>query len=72
MNERRNMDKKIFDQTTAPALKFRNGKLRVMHITDTHLGKDNMDMSVCLIEQALDREMPDIVVVTGDTISSDC
>ena len=66
------MDKTIFENTTARALKFRNGKLRIMHITDTHLGKDNMDMSVCLIEQGLDREKPDIAIVTGDTISSDC
>ena len=66
------MDKTIFDKTTAEALSFRNGRLRVIHITDTHLGQDNMPMSMSLIAQALDREKPDIAIVTGDTISSDC
>ena len=66
------MDKSIFDATTSKPLRFNNGKLRIMHITDTHLGKDNTKFSLKLMEHALDREKPDAVVVTGDTISSDC
>lgn len=66
------MDKLIFDKTTASSLKFKNGKLRIIHITDTHIGADNEEMTLCLIAQALDREYPDVAVVTGDTISSDC
>ena len=66
------MDKSIFDATTSKPLRFNNGKLRIMHITDTHLGKDNSKYSLRLMELALDREKPDAVVVTGDTISSDC
>lgn len=66
------MNKEIFDKTSSSPLRFNNGKLRVMHVTDTHLGVDNQEMSMWLIENALDREKPDVVVVTGDTISSDC
>lgn len=65
------MDKTIFDNTTAKPVRFNNGKLRILHITDTHLGADNIDMTLCLIEQALDRENPDIVVMTGDNVSAD-
>lgn len=65
------MDKTIFDKTTAKPVSFNNGRLRILHITDTHLGKDNAEMSLCLIEQALDREKPDIVVMTGDNVSAD-
>lgn len=65
------MDKTIFNKTTAEALAFKNGKLRIIHITDTHIGADNEEMTLCLIAQALDREHPDVAVVTGDTISSD-
>lgn len=66
------MDKDIFSKTTAKPLRFSDGKLRILHITDTHLGNDNTDMSLCLMEQALDRENPDVVVVTGDNVSTDC
>ncbi len=54
---------------TTQALKFnQNGKFRIMHVTDTHLEKDNVDDSVWLIAQACDRENPDLVVVTGDNV----
>lgn len=66
------MDKLIFKKTTSEPITFRNGKLRIIHITDTHIGSDNEEMTLCLIAQALDREKPDVAVVTGDTISSDC
>ncbi len=65
------MDKTIFEKTTAKPIRFRNGKLKIMHITDTHLASDNIDMSLCLIEQALDNEKPDIVVMTGDNVSAE-
>lgn len=47
-----------------------DGKLKVMHVTDTHLDVDNIDMSVYLIEQACRRESPDIAVVTGDNVQN--
>ncbi len=65
------MDKLIFNKTTSEPITFRNGKLRIIHITDTHIGSDNEEMTLCLIAQALDREKPDVAVVTGDTISSE-
>ncbi|MBQ7962878.1 MAG: metallophosphoesterase [Clostridia bacterium] len=65
------MDKLVFNKTTAEPITFRNGKLRIIHITDTHIGSDNEEMTLCLIAQALDREKPDVAVVTGDNVSSD-
>lgn len=46
-----------------------DGKLRILHITDTHL-KDNhnLDPTIWLVEQACDRENPDIVMLTGDIV----
>ena len=42
-----------------PTVKFnKNGKLKIMHITDTHLDHDNIDMSLYLIEWACKKEMP--------------
>ena len=52
-------------------LKFKNGKLKIMHITDTHLDDDNIDMSVWLINEACKREMPDIAIITGDNVHND-
>ena len=53
-------------------LKFGDdGKFSVMHVTDTHLESDNIDASVWLIGQALDRENPDLVVITGDNVYND-
>ena len=52
-------------------LKFNKGKLKIMHITDTHLGNDNIDMSVWLINEACKREMPDIAIITGDNVHND-
>ena len=54
----------------ANKIKFNNGKLKIMHITDTHLDKDLIDRSVWLIEQACDRESPDVVTVTGDNVTN--
>ena len=40
-----------------------NGKFRVMHITDTHIQNENAEASLFLIEEAVRREMPDIVIL---------
>ena len=45
-----------------------NGKFRVMHITDTHIQNENAEASLFLIEEAVRREMPDIVIITGDNV----
>lgn len=59
------------DGTTAEAIRFNSdGKLRIMHITDTHLDNENTDASVWLISVACDRENPDIVFITGDNVSN--
>ncbi len=47
-----------------------DGKLKIMHVTDSHLGDDNLDASCWLIGKALDKEKPDIVIVTGDNVSA--
>lgn len=48
----------------------KDGKLKIMHITDTHLGEDNINGSLLLIGKACDKECPDIVVVTGDNVEN--
>lgn len=53
-------------------LKFgEDGKFSIMHVTDTHLDSDNVDASVWLIGKAVDRENPDLVVITGDNVYND-
>ena len=46
-----------------------DGKLKILHITDTHL-KDNhnFDPTIWLVEKACDEEKPDIVMLTGDVV----
>ena len=51
-------------------IKFKNGKLKIMHITDTHLDHDNIDMSLYLINWACKKEKPDVAVITGDNVHS--
>lgn len=52
-------------------LKFNaNGYFKIMHITDTHLEDDNIDISVWLINEACKKEMPDIAIVTGDNVQN--
>ncbi len=52
-------------------LKFgEDGKFSIMHVTDTHLESGNVEASVWLIGQALDRENPDLVVITGDNVDN--
>ena len=46
-----------------------NGKLKIMHVTDTHLEfNNNFDPSIWLIEKAVDTEKPDIIMLTGDNV----
>ncbi|MCQ2463378.1 MAG: metallophosphoesterase [Clostridia bacterium] len=60
------------DGTTAKSLRFgSDGRLRIMHITDTHLSADNIDDSVWLIGLACDREKPDVIMLTGDITMAD-
>lgn len=60
------------DGTTAEAIRFNSdGKLNIMHVTDTHLKMDNLEDSVYLIAAACDKEKPDIVIITGDNAMAD-
>ena len=46
-----------------------NGKLKIMHVTDTHLELNhNFDPTIWLVERACDIEKPDIVMITGDNV----
>lgn len=60
------------DPLTAPALHFgKDGRFRIMHVTDTHLHDDNVADSVRLIALACDKEKPDLIMLTGDIASED-
>ncbi len=45
-----------------------DGKLRIMHVTDTHFDEYNADPSCWAIGYACDKEKPDIVIITGDNV----
>lgn len=46
-----------------------DGKLKILHITDTHLKLNhNFDPTVWMVERACDEEKPDIVMLTGDIV----
>ena len=51
-------------------IKFNNQKLKIMHITDTHLEEDNTEQSTFLIGRACDIEKPDVVIATGDNVTN--
>lgn len=55
---------------TDKTIKFdSNGKLKIMHVTDTHLELNhNFDPTIWLVERACDTEKPDIVMITGDNV----
>ncbi len=56
-------------KNTARPIKFNiDGKLKIMHITDTHIEDENIDYSLVLIARACDIEKPHIAVVTGDNV----
>ncbi len=60
-----------FDNTTARAINFNSdGKLKIMHVTDTHIEDENIDFSLSLIREACKKEKPHIVIVTGDNVSN--
>ena len=45
------------------------GKLKILHITDTHLKLNhNFDPTIWMVEKACDDEKPDIVMLTGDIV----
>lgn len=46
-----------------------NGKLKILHVTDTHLKNNhNFDPTIRMVERACDSENPDIVMLTGDIV----
>ena len=46
-----------------------DGKLKILHITDTHLKHNhNLDPTLWMVEKACDAEKPDIVMLTGDIV----
>ncbi len=55
---------------TDKVIKFGDdGKLKILHITDTHLKNNhNLDPTILLVESACDAEKPDIVMLTGDIV----
>ena len=58
-----------FPLNTARSIKFNsNGKLKIMHVTDTHIEDENINYSLVLIARGCDIEKPDIAIVTGDNV----
>ena len=55
---------------TDKTIKFdENGKLKILHITDTHLKHNhNLEPTIWMVEKACDDENPDIVMLTGDIV----
>lgn len=55
---------------TDKTIKFdSNGKLKILHVTDTHLkANHNFDPTIWMVERACDAEKPDIVMLTGDIV----
>ncbi len=55
---------------TDKTIKFgEDGKLKILHITDTHLNLNhNFDPTIWLVERACETEKPDIVMLTGDIV----
>lgn len=55
---------------TDKTIKFgEDGRLKILHITDTHLKHNhNLDPTLWTVERACDEEKPDIVMLTGDIV----
>lgn len=54
---------------TARPINFNNdGKLKIIHITDTHMEDENIDYTLVLIARACDIEKPHIAIITGDNV----
>ena len=60
------------ESNTDKTIKFNsNGKLKILHITDTHLKLNhNFDPTIWLVEKACELENPDIVMLTGDIVTN--
>ncbi|MDR1733593.1 MAG: metallophosphoesterase family protein [Oscillospiraceae bacterium] len=52
-----------------PTLRFQNGKFKILHFTDIQDSWPVMPEAIQLMEAALDKEKPDLVVFTGDQIA---
>ena len=70
-----NVDYKPADshKVTDTTIRFNSaGKLKILHIADTHLNYDkHFDASIWVIAEACDVEKPDLVVLTGDNTHPD-
>ena len=55
---------------TDKTIKFgEDGKLKILHIPDTHLKHNhNLEPTIWMVEEACDKENPDIVMLTGDIV----
>lgn len=55
------------------SVSFRNGKLKILQLTDIHYYTDSLKSAESLkrIEQILDLEKPDMVIITGDVVLGD-
>ena len=62
------------DQPSDPQLQFnKDGKFKIVQFTDTHLSYNNreaFDKSVDVIMSIVKAENPDLVVFTGDVVTS--
>ena len=63
-----NYDPADSQKVTDTTIRFNSeGKLKILHIADTHLNYDkHFDASIWVIGEACDVEKPDLVVLTGD------
>ena len=63
-----NYDPANSQSSTDTTIRFNSeGKLKILHIADTHLNYDkHFDASIWVIVEACDVEKPDLVVLTGD------
>ena len=72
-NENINYEPADSQNVTDKTIRFNSdGKLKILHIADTHLNYDkHFDASVWVIAEACDVEKPDLVVLTGDNTHPD-
>lgn len=58
---------------TAPELQYKNGVLKIVQFTDTHIElaeKKNLEVYTT-VEKVMEAEKPDLVVLTGDIVTED-
>lgn len=61
------------DNNAKPVLRFnQNGKFKIVQFTDIHFQYDSYrsDSALVLMKKVIDRENPDLVVLTGDVVCS--